>query len=282
MLPSEPQTIGGVLDSGFNIYRKTFKSVAGLAVIFALLAASANIGMMSVVDLEGLAALSAADPDDIPVMPKISPMFWVFGLLSLVILFVFLLSVAHRQWDLVREREPSLTRDIGRGLALVIPTLFASVLYYLAVVIGLLLIIIPGLILLVSFSLYMFVPIVEDRGAWLTIGRSHALVWGGNWFRTAAVLTVLTVIIGALSLGVQLVLGSTSGVDALFAPTTPSALATIVGSLLMYIMYPLATAGMLALYSDLLIRKQARDLDSKLKALELTPGEGASAHQSVS
>jgi hypothetical protein len=268
VLPSEPQTIGGVLDSGFSVYRKTFKSVAVPAVIFAVVMAGVSTLMTSSIDFETLAALSAADADESPAFPDVGPLFFVAWALSMATFVVFFLAVAHRQWDLIQGREPSLSRDVMRGLALLIPIVVASVLYYLCVVIGIVLLVIPGLIVMVSMSLYLFVPIVEDRGAWLSTGRSHALVWGGNWWRTGAVFTVLMAVAIALSLAFQLVLGTTGGFDSLIEPTEPTVLATLGGALLAVVLYPLITAVMLALYNDLLIRKDAGDLDSKLAALD--------------
>ena len=270
MLPGEPQTIGGVLDSGFNVYRRTLKSVAVPATIIGVVLACCGIGMAHSIDFAALTALQSPDPDALPTFPHISPLFWLLWVLYLVTFLLFFIVVAHRQWALIEGREPSLAEDMIRGLALVIPLIFASFLYYVCLVVGLFLFIIPGLILMVSMSLYLFVPIVENRGGWMSIRRSHALVWGGNWFRTGAVFTVLLGVSLALTFAFQLVLGATSGFDALVQPTAPNPLATVGGVLLAIVLYPLITAIVLALYNDLLIRKEAGDLDSRLQALDET------------
>jgi hypothetical protein len=268
VLPSEPQTIGGVLDSGFNVYRRTLKSVAVPATVMGIFLAGCGLGMAYSIDFAALATIQNADPDAPSAFPHISPLFWLFWALYMVAFLMFFVVVAHRQWALITGQQASLANDIFRGFALLIPLMFASFLYYVCLVVGFILLIIPGLILMVSMSLYLFVPIVEDRGGWMSIRRSHALVWGGNWFRTAAVFTVLLGISIALTFTFQLVLGATSGFDALVQPTAPNPLATVGGALLAIILYPLITAIMLALYSDLLIRKEAGDLDSRLQALD--------------
>ncbi len=268
MLSREPQTIGGVLDSGFNVFRRTLKSVAVPATIMAVLLACLALGMASSIDFEALAEIQNPDPESVPAFPSISPLFWVFWALYLVAFLMFFIVIAHRQWTLIQGREPSLANDLIRGLALVIPLLFASFLYYVCLVVGFVLLVIPGLIVMVSMSLYLFVPIVEDRSGWMAIGRSHTLVWRGNWFRTAAVLTVLAAISLALTFAFQIVLGASNGFASIMQPTAPNPLATVGGALFAIVLYPLFTAIMLALYNDLLIRKEAGDLDSRLQALD--------------
>lgn len=271
MLPNEPQTIGSVLDSGFSVYRKTLKSVAVPAIIMTVLMTALSLGMMQGIEFPAGVVVPDADGEVQPALPIISPMFWFLWVFTAAMFYMFLLVVAQRQWTLIQGGTPSLTNEFIRGITLLIPTIFASILYYLCLMVGFLLLIIPGVIVGVSMSLYMFVPIVEDRSGWLSITRSHSLVWGGNWFRSAAVFTVLVAISIALTFAFQFVLGASSGFDALVEPTEPSVLSSIGGGLLAIVLYPLITALMLALYNDLLIRKEAGDLDSRLQALDDTP-----------
>lgn len=268
MLPSEPQSIGGVLDAGFHVFRSTLKSVAIPATVMAVVLAGLALGMAHSFDYEALAAMQNPDPGTPPAFPRIGPLFWVLWALYIASFVMFFIVVASHQWALIKGREPSLADSILRGLTLLVPLLVASFLYYVAIALGFVLLIIPGLIIMVSMSLYAFVPIVEDRSAWTAITRSHALVWGGNWFRTAAVLTVLMAISVALTITLELVFGAPTGISSVIQPTAPNPWATISGALLTVALYPLFTAVMLALYHDLLLRKEAGDLDSRLQALD--------------
>lgn len=269
MLPSEPQSIGGVLDAGFHVFRTTFKSVAIPAAIMAVILAALTLGMASSFDIEAIAAMQNPAPGAAPVLlPPIGPLFWILWALYIASFVTLFVVVARHQWALIKGRDPSLGEDFMHALALLVPLLVASALYYLSIVVGLILLIIPGLIVMVSMSLYAFVPIVEDRRAWTSITRSHALVWGGNWFRTAAVLTVLMAISIALTFTLELILGASTGIASIMEPGAPNPFVTVAGAVLTVVLYPLFTAVMLALYNDLLLRKEAGDLDARLQALD--------------
>ena len=72
----------------------------------------------------------------------------------------------------------------------------------------------------------------------------------------------------ALTITLELVFGAPTGISSVVQPTAPNPWATISGALLTVALYPLFTAVMLALYHDLLLRKEAGDLDSRLQALD--------------
>ena len=63
------------------------------------------------------------------------------------------------------------------------------ILFTLAVMIGTLLLIIPGLILMVSLLLCFPTALFDRQGPGFRLTESHRLVWG-NWWRTAAILSV--------------------------------------------------------------------------------------------
>ncbi|MEM7541021.1 MAG: hypothetical protein AAF384_05480 [Pseudomonadota bacterium] len=261
MLPETPQTIGGVLDAGIKLFRQTFKGVLPVAALFAALMAVLSIATTNNGSYE---ALLVGDPTGFT--PAIFGLFIVNGFIFLL----FIIAVAQRQWGLALGRERSLVTDIGRSLQLLIPVAFASIVYYLCMVLGLLLLLVPGLIVAVTMGLFLVVPIVEERVAWFAPFRSHRMVWNGSFWRTAAVMTVLLIVIMAISIAAQLLIGAQQGFAMLTEPAKPSVLAQVLGAALAVLLYPIMTAVMLVTYHDAKLRKEGDDLDSRLAELDAT------------
>ena len=102
--------------------------------------------------------------------------------------------------------------DLGIGAALQasltrLPALFLMmILFMLALMLGTLLLIIPGIILMVSLVLCFPTALFENKGPVAALTESHRLVWG-NWWRTAAMLTVGVIVIVVIYLIAALIVG---------------------------------------------------------------------------
>ena len=102
--------------------------------------------------------------------------------------------------DLIRSVEPVL-----------LPLMAVSILFAIGVAIGFVLLIIPGLILLVIWSVVAPVTVLERPGVFAAFGRSRELVRGNGWSVFAVILLVgLAVIIISFLAG--LVAGSLGSV----------------------------------------------------------------------
>jgi hypothetical protein len=145
--------------------------------------------------------------------------------------------------------------------------LVLTVLLVLAIGIGCVLLLIPGLILMVSLMLSWNLAVLEKKGPVAALTGSHNLVWG-NWWRTAAILTVGFIIVFVLYMAAGLVMGVVAGVlghnDPLFA-TMVSGL--LVGVLMSLVVTPFYVAMMIAIYWDLKLRKEGGDLAARVGAL---------------
>jgi len=263
MFSTEPLSIGGVLDSGISLYRSTFKQTTGLALIVAIPYVLAA-GLMS---YAGAGLTPGAPPE---AMDGQLPLIFGAMLLMYPALFFLWGAVGHRIVALARGGEANTSADIGFGLKLMIPLTVVLILFMLALTLGFLLLIIPGLIIMVTMSQFATVPLMEDRSSWSSLWRSHKLIWRGNYWRTAAILTVMSIIGLAVSLGVYLVVGAVSvaqatseGVD--FVYLVIEAFANMA---LMTLLMPLTLSMLLALYNDLLLRREGGDLDEQLAQLD--------------
>ena len=108
----------------------------------------------------------------------------------------------HSVGDLLRSVEPVL-----------LPLMGVSVLYALGVAIGFVFLIIPGLILLVIWSVVAPVTVLERPGVFAAFGRSRELVRGNGWNVFGVIVIVgLAVIVVSLAAGlVAASLGSVGG-----------------------------------------------------------------------
>jgi hypothetical protein len=97
----------------------------------------------------------------------------------------------------------SLTETLGRAWSRLGPVAAAGILAAIAIVIGLILIIIPGLFLLTIWSLIIPAIVIEKRGAIESFGRSRELVRGHGWTVFGVVLVTIAInIVAAIVLAI--------------------------------------------------------------------------------
>jgi hypothetical protein len=253
-----------VLDTTFQLYKASVMPVLPLCILLAIATTPPSIYML----MQGGAA-SATDP-----MAMLSAMF------SLTYLLIYLVSVAATLWAMgaiyLRMGAIGADGDLANGAALQmslgrVPHLFAAaILFAIALVIGLALLIVPGLILMVSLLLCFNLVMQENKGPVDALTGSHKLVWG-NWWRTAAVLTVGFIIVLVLYVVVGMIVGV---LMPLFGATVDDVLVTsmltnlVVGALLSLLLTPFYAAMVIALYWDLKLRKEGGDLAARVGALK--------------
>jgi len=160
-------------------------------------------------------------------------------LLTSVYFVVVARGMARPLSDLSEFPSTLYTRRIGRAtLSMVV----GSVLIFVAVMVGFLFLIVPGLVLAACFLCYIFTVGVEDRGVIAGLKRSWALS-RGNRLRLVA-LVVLFGILGGL-VGVIPALASAAGLQA-----AGDVLNVVVNSLLFVPIYGMIATAYLQLSSD--------------------------------
>ena len=267
--PSQPQGVGGVLDTAFQLYKSSLAVVWPISLLLAVVGMPPTLYWMSsgrpLPDARSVGAnvgfSMGFDPAD--------PVGSIIGLIS-GILTMWAMSALY-----LKQRAAGVDESLSVGDALKIalrrlgPLVGASVLFVLAVIVGLILLLVPGLILMVSLMMYMALLLFEDKGAVDSLTGSHKLVWG-NWWRSSAILTValILVIVIFIALGV---------VAVILAPFAGLAMADIVMVTLVselvfnaafnVFLMPFFTAVMIALYWDLKLRKEGGDLAARVNAL---------------
>jgi hypothetical protein len=149
-------------------------------------------------------------------------------------------------------------------------TLFVmSILFFIAVMIGLVLLLIPGFILLVSLMLAWNLAVLEGKGPLAALIESHRLVWG-SWWRTATILTVGFVIAFIIYVAIGFVIAIALPllrIGAQDAVLFQLASGVILGVIINLVVTPYYIALLTSIYWDLKLRKEGGDLAARVAAL---------------
>ncbi len=185
--PSSPRRIdiGAVLQGVFDTYGKTFAVLipaalivfTPVALIAALASESASGGLIS--SLVGLVASA-----------------WYSGM------------VVRTVQDVQDGRvDASIGQLFSSVTGVILPLILVGFIVGIGVVIGLVLLIVPGLIVLTLWAVASPVVVVENPGVFASLGRSRELVRGNGWQVFGVIVSVFAVI-----LVVSIVIGSVGAV----------------------------------------------------------------------
>lgn len=255
-LPTQPQSIGKTLDFGIKLYVRGLAKVLPVSLIIAIFGVLPDMVQFNPEMLQGI------DPGAlVPVM--------IGYMVILVVLAVSVYAGIIRYYgELAAGGSPTVGASIKQGFRKFFPILIASILYFIAIMLGLVALVIPGIILMLSLYLYSTSIMIDGKGIVEGLKFSHGLVWG-NWWRSAAVLTVPVLIMMGLYAILMTVLGVNMAMMAKPMGADPSQMqimiwfslaAAVVNSLL----YPLFYAVTVTLYHDLKLRKGGGDLEARL------------------
>jgi hypothetical protein len=250
--PNAPQSIGGVLDSGFQLYRESLSQAYLLAAIGALVMAPVNLlqpyfirtGVTGLIGTSGLLIIAAV---------VVSVVFYA-GLIARI--------------DAVAR---GATISLGQALSLAVQRagtmILSGFITVIVVAIGLCLLIIPGLIFMIWLLFAPFAVVIERRGALDSLSYSRAIV-RGHWWRTAVLLTI----IGIVLMVVYFIFGLGISIAVISDPVAaqqgqvPWYVTLIVGPALSAVILPLTYSLMLAIFYDLRLRHEGGDLAARIAA----------------
>lgn len=257
-----PMQVGEILDYAFRLYRdnlKNYLSMAGIYMIPALL----FTGLAMVIPLMGEDSIFLAMGTGIGILLLIIPM---------IVLYLAMeggsIKMATQQ---VMEQSMGIKEAYRFGLSKAWPLFAGTFLMGLCVTLGLMLLIIPGIIVAVWFSLYQQVVVLEGKGASASLSRSKQLV-KGNFWRATAVVLVVYLITGTIG---QLVAIPFNALGVLLLGPEVGTLIGNLGSMLISaLVMPYSFIATTLLYFDLRARKEGYDLE--LMADGLTHGDAQS------
>ncbi len=255
-----PMTTGEILDRSFRLYRSHFiRFIAIVAIVYV------PIALLSTV-LQHVVLTASRGGEDMVGLRVVG---------SLVLAFGTILAMSLCNAALLKSiSESYLGGDVSVGQAyrFVLPKLgtliWAAILVYVVVVLGLFLLVVPGIIFSLWYALTTQAIVLENLKARRGMKRSKALVSGnlGKVFLVYLVVLLITVILGSLlSYGSQYLAGVVAGDN-----VTLRLLIVRVGGLIGEVLgAPIGAGAMILLYYDLRIRKEGFDLEMLARSLAI-------------
>jgi len=257
LLSTQPQTIGKVLDGGIRLYVRGLGKVLPISLVVAL------IGMVPNYVRFNPGVVQQSDPARLGVLA-------IGYVIVIVLLGIVIYSAMIKIYgDIGAGNQATVASGLKKGLGKLFPILIAGILYFLAVGLGTVLLVIPGIILMLSMYLFSTAIILDDKGIIESLKYSHSLIWG-NWWRTAIIFTVpVVIIIGLyvlLGIVLSLVMASMAASAGSFNPADLSQFSwfIIAEAIINAIIYPLFYAMAVVVYHDLKVRKSGGDLEARL------------------
>ncbi len=267
--PTVPRSIGGVLDDTFQLYKASFSSCWLPMVLVGLIGAASGFYRFSNVTpvapgagLRDLLLQFQATP------PGYQAVSLLVLLLDLVLYAVLILNIVA----VSRGETPSFGASLGTALRRT-PALIGAVLVFaIAVFVGLVLLIVPGIYVLNRLQLFMVPLVTGPEGPGTSLSTSWRLV-GGHWWRTAILVFVMLAILYVLDLALVALAAAIvavfhGGASGLVQSAGSFVMGSIVVSAIVGIFTtPLFVTVFVTVYQDLLLRKGGGDLEARLGAL---------------
>lgn len=211
---SEPLEIGACISRAFELTKKHFGMIVAVGAIY--LGISWGVGMVLGV-IEALVGggfqpnfeINPATGEFESVQNQASPAQIAVSILTNVIsqvLSIFLsLGTTRIGLNIVTGKPYNLGMIFG-GAQQLLRAVGASIVYGLAVVIGILLLIVPGIYIALRFGQYMNAIVDKDMGAMESLAYSSRITQGQKWpLFGLAILSFLIVLAGAIALLVGLI-----------------------------------------------------------------------------
>jgi hypothetical protein len=239
------QSSGELLSNTFALYRRHFLIVVAA---FAML---------------GFPALLAQHLAPLAGSIKLVVVLALVSMVTSTLAYAAMLTIIS---DACVGLEPDLRRAYRRMWRYFIPLIIAGVLQGLAILLGLVLLLIPGVIALVFFMFVSPVVILERRSGFEALRRSASL--GKNFFWRNLGLVAVIAVIGAIAGGI---IGATLEGVRVASEMTQTTFIILYGSVMAVlhtVVMPLGLTLNLLLYYDLRVRKEAYDLDQLSQELQ--------------
>ena len=171
--PPRPQSIGEVLDSAFFIFKVTLVKCLPYG-LFAMVASQ----LQSIYDVATGRPLGSG-----------GLAWWLFFVLGMLASIVLWSAVIVRQKAILEQKVTTVWSDLGEGLRRLPAMVAALVLAVVAVCVGLVLLVVPGLYLSVAYSLAAQAILLDGKNPVEALRHSSWLV-RGNVLRASTIFSV--------------------------------------------------------------------------------------------
>lgn len=280
-----PLGVGEILDVGIKIYLRNALTLFKI-VVFVVLPAQILVNLIEISALPGNVTLSGGSTSPFggtftqsgPVSRHDRDVLLIGFISAFVLQFVagrFAQAGCFRAIaDAYLGEEVGWRSSLGFALRRLPAIIWMTVLAGILVVLGLVLLIIPGVYLYVAFTVAVPVLLVEGAGPWRALRRSRQLV-RGRWLGTLGVSVVGSLLVSVVSLAISGLLVGVAFANPSRNTVTGFVLNTLAATLGSMIATPAAAAFVTVLYIDLRVRKEGFDLLLLARGLgvERAPGQ---------
>jgi hypothetical protein len=251
--PTAPRSIGGVFEDAFRLYRQLGSEAWLLALALQLAVAVPSL----LWQLQIMPALAGVATGEMVVaLPplRVPPLLWLLTLIAIPLYLIFYLALIAHINGVIEARRMPVRSAIELGVGRLPRALPLAVLVVCIVILGLILLLVPGFYWAGTLSLAMIVLVIEDTGVSRSMARSRTLV-AGSWWHAAILISYNFVIASVAYVAVLLVtslvavvLGANGSATLVISEILSVAVGTLIN--------PLYCAVYVALYYDLKLRKE--------------------------
>jgi hypothetical protein len=184
-LPQQPSNVTELLSASFKLYVEGFTKFIGYSLI---IFAFNRLLSFFVADLMPLDPNLDQDQQIATVMQALPVLL---GVIIVAALFSCVLysAMIYRVDNVANGRDDDFMELIVLSTKKIPAVLLSGILYAIAITVGTLLLVVPGVILMISLMFCWYFILLEDMGAYDALMASHRLVWG-DWWRTNMVFFV--------------------------------------------------------------------------------------------
>jgi hypothetical protein len=262
-LPAAPLSIGGVLDSAIRLYRDSLRKSWILALLYSLI-----IGVFSSVWALSLAKAVTPGTNDPRrlIASMLSPAAISGFALAMVISLVFYGALVKTITAWAKGDETlSLGSALAAGARRLPGMVLGLVLSLLAIMIGFILLLIPGIYVMGKLQLWMTAMFLDEAGAVEALGISWRLT-RGRWWRGSVILTVALILLYVFSLALGLAAGLINALAHL-SVTDNVIIQQLFAAVANLIVLPLFVAILVVMYHDFKLRSEGGDLAARMETL---------------
>jgi hypothetical protein len=182
-----PWTIGSVISTAGSVWVRYFLPFVAIAMVATVPSIVFSLVLGRTPSVQSLTTLGIAQ----------------FVVSFIVVIFV-IVTLTYATVQALRGRRIAIGDSLLQGVRRLPVAVGAGLLAYLGLIVGLVLLVVPGLILFTMWSVSLSVTTVERTGVIASLSRSSSLTRGRRWrvFGTILVPIVLAIAVGAALFGI--------------------------------------------------------------------------------
>jgi hypothetical protein len=263
-LPAAPLSIGGVLDSAIRLYRDSIRRTLVVALLYS--AVLFGFGLVFAVAMGKGGVTPNKDPRQVFAFLR-SPVV-MGGMVIAMLVSIALYGALFKTLSTWAQSGQSLS--LGDALAVGVrrlPTVVLGIIVSaLAIAVGFVLLVIPGLYLIGKFPLWVAAVFVDDVSAMEGLRRSWRLT-RGRWWRGAVIITVALIMIYVFGLAFGLLAGAI-GVLAHLSLVGTQVVSQLFSAISNIVVLPMFASILIVMYHDFKLRDEGGDLAARMGALD--------------